>query len=290
MKFSVIIPTYNDWERLTKCLNALQQQTISRDQYEVIVVDNGERGEIPSGITLPDWVRLIHEPKPGSYIARNTGAYKARGEFLAFTDSDCIPDINWLANAEKCFNRSSCDLVGGKVQIFQDDEQNKYGYLYESSTAFPQHKNVPAGKGVTANLFVKKQVFNERGGFSSTIKSGGDWEFTKHCTNNGHKMVYCKDVMVLHPARTIANIFKKQRRLTCGGALNMKEKFGHSYLRMLGSHLIHGPKYHRENISGELSKGERVVVYSIDMLKYTYRALLYSGMFLRLIDPTKIRE
>src|SRR5699024_11250959 len=172
--------------------------------------------------TMTEGVRHIHEPKPVSYIARNTEAYKARGDFLAFTDSDCIPDINWLANAERCFNRSSCDLVGGRVQIFQDDEQNTYGYLYERVSAFPQHKNVPARKGVTANLFVKKQIFNERGGFSSTIKSGGDWEFTKHCTNNGHKMVYCKDVMVLHPARTIANIFKKQRRLTCGGALNMK--------------------------------------------------------------------
>src|SRR5699024_4124205 len=290
MKFSVIIPTYNDWERLTKCLNALQQQTISRDQYEVIVVDNGERGEIPSGITLPDWVRLIHEPKPGSYIARNTRAYKARGEFLAFTDSDCIPDINWLASAEKCFNRSSCELVGGRVQIFQDDEQNIYGYLYERVSAFPQHKNVPEGKGVTANLFVKRTVFEETGGFSSTIKSGGDWEFTQRCVSKGHEMGYFEEVSVLHPARTLPAIFEKQKRVTCGGALNAKEKFGHSYLRMLGSHLIHGRKSHRENISGELSKGERAVVYSIDMLKYTYRALLYSGMFLRLIDPTKIRE
>src|SRR5699024_4557240 len=253
-------------------------------------IDNSETGKIPADVSLPDWVQIVHEPNPGSYIARNTGARKARGKILAFTDSDCVPDKNWLANAKNCFSRAACDLIGGKVQIFKDDEQNKYGYLYERINAFPQHKNVPEGKGVTANLFVKRTVFEETGGFSSTIKSGGDWEFTQRCVSKGHEMGYFEEVSVLHPARTLPAIFEKQKRLSCGGALNAKEKFGHSYLRMLGSHLIHGPKYHRENISGELSTGERAAVYSIDILKYTYRALLYSGMFLRLIDPTKIRE
>lgn len=290
MKISVIIPTYNDWERLMKCINALDQQTIQKDKYEVIVVDNSEKGVVPSDIILPDWVQMAHEPVAGSYKARNTGARMATGEILAFTDSDCVPDKNWLTNAINCFRRSTCDLVGGKVQIFQDDEENKYGYLYERVTAFPQHKNVPDGRGVTANLFIKKCVFDKMSGFSSTIKSGGDWEFTLRCTKKGYDMIYCEEVLVLHPARTLPAIFKKQKRMACGGALSVKERHGHSYLRILGSHLIHVPSYKRENMPRELSKGDKAIIYSIDTLKYLYRSLLYGGMFFRLIDPHKVRE
>ena len=290
MKFSVIIPTYNDWERLLKCLKALEKQTIEKDRFEVIVVNNSESGVVPAGINVPNWVKLIHEPEPGSYSARNTGAKKAQGEILAFTDSDCIPAENWLADAENCFKKKSCDLVGGKVKIFQNSEDNKYGYLYERVTAFPQHKNVPKGKGVTANLFVKKSVFNASGGFSSVIKSGGDWEFTLRCTKEGYTMIYCDEILVLHPARTLLSIFKKHRRTTCGGAIDIKEKYGHSYLRILGSHLIHMPNYNRQNMPEGLSRAERTIIYSIDTLKYLYRSLLYSGMFFRILNPDEIRE
>ncbi len=273
-----------------KCLNGLKRQTMQRKHYEIIVVDNSEDGKIPSDIELPVWVHLIHEPKPGSYNARNTGVEKATGELLAFTDSDCIPDEKWLTNAKKAFSNSTSDLVGGKVQIFQDNEKNKYGYLYERINAFPQHKNVPLGKGVTANLFVKRSVFDRAGGFSSTIKSGGDWEFTQRCVNKGYKIVYCKDVLVNHPARTLTGIFKKQKRVTCGGALKVKQQFGHSNLRMLGSHLIHGIENSRENISAKLTNRERAIIYLIDVLIYFYRAMLYSGMLFGLIDLKKIRE
>lgn len=290
MKFSVIIPTFNDWKRLMRCLNALKAQTLDRKQFEVIVVNNNKDGEIPSGFEFPNWTHFIHESKAGSYNARNRGVEKSTGELIAFTDSDCIPDENWLANAKKSFSNSTCDLVGGEVQIFQDDEKNKYGYLYERVNAFPQHKSVTAGKGVTANLFVKKAVFDRVDGFDSNVRFGGDWEFTQSCVNKGYKIIYCKDVLVLHPARTVAGIFKKQKRLTCGGALMAKQKYGHSNLRLLGSHLIHGLKHNKENITGKLTSRERVIVYLIDMLKYFYRAMLYSGMLFRLVDLKKIRE
>jgi hypothetical protein len=78
--------------------------------------------------------------------------------------------------------------------------------------------------------------------------------------------------------------------MTCGSALDIKRKYGHSYLRMLGSYFIHGPKFNRANMSGKLNGGERAIIYSIHLLKYFYRVALYSGLFLRLIDPNKVRE
>lgn len=290
MRFSVIVPTYDDWNGLAKCLAGLENQTIESEQYQVIVVDNSESGIVPDDFNLPAGMQLIHEPEPGSYIARNRGAGLATGEILAFTDSDCIPDKDWLAKAENCFSQKNCELIGGAVQIFQSAKENKYGYLYESIAAFPQHKNVPVGKGVTANLFVKSSVFEAVSGFSTTVVAGGDWEFTRRCTKEGFKMIYCKSALVLHPARTLAGIFKKQQRMVCGGALSIKQKYGHSYLRMLASYLIHKPNFTSENNTRVLRRSEKALVFSIDMMKYFYGTVLLSGMLLGLIDPRKVRE
>lgn len=289
MKFSVIIPTYNDWHRLQQCVKALENQTLPRNQYEIIVVDNSEYGVIPEEVHFPCRVQLIHEPKPGSYAARNRGATIATGEIFAFTDSDCIPDKNWLKNAQKYLNEDN-DLVGGKVEIFQSEGGSKYGYLYEHATAFPQHNNVPMGKGVTANLFVKKDLFQQIGGFNATIKSGGDWEFTIRCTRAGHHMAYADDVQVNHPARNLHTIFKKHYRLTCGGALKAKREYGHSGLRMLGSHIKSGFTGRKKRTTVELSIKERLIINSIDLMKFMYRTIIYLGVSVRLINPDKVRE
>lgn len=290
MKFSVIIPTYNDWFRLMQCVTALGDQTLPDDQYEIIVVDNSEDGVMPGDIELPESVQLVHEPQPGSYAARNRGVEIAIGEILAFTDSDCIPDKNWLNNAKAHFFETECDLIGGEVKIFQPQNGSIYGFLYESVTAFPQHKNVPEGKGVTANLFVKKTVFQKVGGFDSAVKSGGDWEFTLRCTEMGYIMIYAENVRVLHPARDLSTIFKKHYRLTCGGALNGRNKYGHSQFRILVSHLKGGLTTLRGDLPKTLSTNERIIIFTIDILAYIYRAVIYSAFLLHLLNPEKVRE
>ncbi len=289
MKFSVIIPTYNDWSRLLQCVTALNNQTLSRDKYEIIVVDNSEDGIAPKSVNLPEYVQLVHEPKSGSYFARNKGFEMSSNEILAFTDSDCIPHKDWLMNAQKYFDENN-DLVGGKVEIFKPEGGNKYSFLYERVTAFQQHKNVPLGKGITANLLVKKEVFTKINGFDTSVRSGGDWRFTLKCTEAGYRMVYADDVLVKHPARDLHSIFKKHYRLTCGGALNTKREYGHSYLRILGSHIKGEFNGNSNNKLDLLNTKEKVIVSSIDALKFTYRTIIYLGMMLRLIDPNKIKE
>lgn len=288
MKFSIIIPTYNDWHRLKKCLTALENQVLASDQYEVIVVNNDTEA-IPDDFHIPEGMQLIQEPEPGSYIARNTGVAVAKGDILAFTDSDCIPATNWLTSTKNYFQHTNCDLLGGKVEIFKDEDGDRYGFLYERFTAFPQHLNVPLGRGVTANLFVKKSVFNQLNGFDAKVKSGGDWDFTQRCTDAGFNMIYGEDVLVLHPARNLSTIFKKYYRVTCGGALNVKRRFGHSYWRIMGSHFLRGLKLKRTYLT-EPSRSEKLLVWSIDVLKYFYRIAIHGGLILGLIDPNKVRE
>lgn len=289
IKFSVIIPTYNDWFRLGKCLSALAEQAIDKDQYEVIVVNNAEKEAIPVDFYLPANAQIIHEPKPGSYIARNTGAEMATGDILAFTDSDCIPSPDWLLQAERAYRNEETDLVAGKVQIFRSNNETNYTYIYEYYTGFSQHQDVLLGKAVTANLFVKKAVFEKAGRFNNKVKFGGDWEFSLRCTEKGYRMIYSDDALVLHPARNFLAILKKQHRLACGGAINAKREYGHSLFRVLGSHLINGLNHQREYHS-EPRVSERMIILSFDLLEYFHRAIIYGGFALRLIDPNKARE
>jgi len=93
---SVIIPVYNDPIRLRTCLQALEEQTYPKSMYAVIVVDNGSDESIEPIVAEFSQMKTSYEPHPRSYAARNKSLSPARGEVIAFTDSDCIPAPDWI--------------------------------------------------------------------------------------------------------------------------------------------------------------------------------------------------
>ena len=116
---SVIIPVFNDAKRLKICLAALEKQTYPQDYYEIIVVDNGSDKSLENVVRQFPRVKLACCLDPGSYAARNHGIYIAKGEILAFTDSDCIPARDWLETGVKCLlTTANCGLLAGKIEIF----------------------------------------------------------------------------------------------------------------------------------------------------------------------------
>src|ERR1044072_31217 len=93
---SVIVPVWNDAARLDACLRALDMQTYPCELYEIVVVDNDSDEAVGPVVESHGRARLVHEARPGSYAARNTGLAHARGEILAFTDADCLPVEDWI--------------------------------------------------------------------------------------------------------------------------------------------------------------------------------------------------
>lgn len=291
MLFSVIIPTYKDWDRLKLCLDNLIDVQEGSFEYEIIVVDNAEHHAPPDFIKSLDQISLVHEPSPGSYNARNKGAGIASGKYLAFTDSDCIPDKNWLVDAKDCFDTENCDLIGGRIDIFKQDGGSDWAYIYEKNTAFSQSENVPKGKAVTANFFVKNRVFNQVGGFDSSLKSGGDWDFSKRSVDEGFRLVYADNVVVKHPARkSIIAIFKKQKRFAAWGFIKAKRKFGYSGLRILAGNLYYGAKRIFRSAAGVSQTKEKMIVCSIALGIYLYKSLFQVLFVINLVKPDKIRE
>lgn len=219
-KVSVIIPVFNDRQRLEQCLEALEDQTYPKDWYEVIVVDNASTVELKDLVSRFQQTRYCYEGMPGSYAARNKGLSIAVGEVIAFTDSDCIPAPDWVARGVVALkNVPNCGLVGGAIDVFFRDPNRPTGVeLYESLTAFPQREYIEkANFGATANVFTYRRIFDSVGYFDPDLKSGGDAEWGKRVARAGYTLHYAQDVHVYHPARsTYTEYYKKTVRVMGG--------------------------------------------------------------------------
>ena len=219
---SAIVPVYNDAERLKICLAALENQTYPKDLYEVIVVDNAsdEAQDIKGVVAKFKCAIATYESIPGSYAARNQGISLAKGDIIAFTDSDCIPAPNWIENGVKnLLQVPNCGLVAGKIEIFcKNPEKPTPVELYESITAFPQQKLLDTKKGgATGNLFTFKNVIDRVGVFNANLKSNGDLEWGKRVYLAGYQQVYADDTCVAHPARSsFKELYKRTVRLVGG--------------------------------------------------------------------------
>ncbi|MGK7952228.1 MAG: glycosyltransferase family 2 protein [Xenococcaceae cyanobacterium] len=224
---SVIIPVFNDTERLKLCLAALENQTYPKNCYEVIVVDNNSEENIAALTKKFKQVILTKESKRGSYAARNRGIKIAKGEILGFTDSDCIPTSNWLENGvDRLLLSSNCGIVAGKIDLYYQEKNNPNpAEIFDKLVNLQQEKYVEEYHyGATANLFTFKQVFDKIGLFNAELKSGGDADWGNRVFAGGYDIIYATDVLVLHPARnSLTQLAKKVIRQT-GGTFDREKK------------------------------------------------------------------
>jgi glycosyltransferase involved in cell wall biosynthesis len=230
---SVIIPTYREWYLLKNCLEALSKQTYPTERVEILVINNDPNSPPPSDFRTAQNVQILSESQPGSYAARNLGLRHSSGNYIAFTDSDCLPLPNWLEEGVKLLEKGY-DLVGGKMEFFKPNGGDHKSYLFESRFSFRQDRNVLQNKqSITANLFVKCEVFEHVGVFDSNLLSGGDYEWTKRATDAGHSIAYGENVLVKHPSRKDFQALVSKKQRTSGG---MYHSFFKSYspLRKLG--------------------------------------------------------
>lgn len=220
---SVIIPVYNDAAGLARCLAALAEQTLPRERFEVLVVDNGGTADLAGALDAFPQASLLHETNPGSYAARNVGISFSRGDVLAFTDADCTPHRMWLENALRRLEQGARDVIlGGGIRVYpKDPRRPTHAEQYDLALAFPQEFYVKIrGYSVTANLVTTRRVFDHAGPFNAKMMSGGDKEWCQRAVGQGFKLVYADDVLVSHPARaTVGELIKKRRRQV-GGQLD----------------------------------------------------------------------
>lgn len=219
MHISVIIPVYNDTDRLKLCLDALSKQTVPRDEFEVIVIDNGSEEPPRELVESYPFCRFAEESKQGSYAARNKGLELAEGEILAFTDADCIPKPHWLEEGIKVVSVEGFNgQVGGLIKVFPLVEDCPTGVeLYDMIYGLRQDVNVQCRFAATANMITKREVFDAIGYFDDQLMSGGDTDWGQRVASAGRSIVYSENVIVSHPARDSLEGIIRQAKRHAGG-------------------------------------------------------------------------
>ncbi|MCM8781783.1 MAG: glycosyltransferase [Candidatus Omnitrophica bacterium] len=236
---SVIIPVYNNSEKLRKCLTALENQTYPKELFEVVVVDNCSTENIKDVVSNFSRIYLTYEPYSTLYAARNKGIVSSKGEVLAFTDSDCIPAPDWMEKGVNAImSVPDCGLIAGRIEIyFKNPKRPTAAELFEKVT-MRQDVYVKRWRfGATANVFTLRNVVNKVGLFDGSLKSGGDVEWSRRVVSAGYKIVYDDNVCILHPARySLSEIYKKQTMII-GGFYDMDSKKGYPLMLFI-SHLV----------------------------------------------------
>ncbi len=223
---SVIIPVFEDAIRLRRCLAALEEQDYPPGCFEVIVVDNGSPAEPAATPSSRMALRFTHEPQPGSYPARNRGISIARGEILAFTDSDCIPHRSWISNAVEAFrNKPEVSVIGGRVAVSPHDWATATAAeLHQATMALNQLRCIHQLQySVTANLFVKRDVFATVGTFCAELKSAGDLEWGQRASAAGFAPCYVDAAEVAHSARQSVRELAARSARIAGGEFQISQ-------------------------------------------------------------------
>lgn len=188
---SVIIPTYNRVGLLHWHLDELSRQTLSRDEFEVVVVEDGG-GDSQAGLdwkSLPYNIRWLRQENSGPAAARNLGASQATGDILLFCGDDCIPNRNLLFRHHLRHKENVKDKV---IQGFTDWHPNippdtfmmflnnglqaNWGGLRDKNTGVwaSRDANIP-GWFLTTNVSIPKRLFDEHGGFDKDFPHAA-WE------------------------------------------------------------------------------------------------------------------
>ena len=236
---SVVIPVYNGEKYIKKCLDSLSQQTLADNKYEIIIVDNGS-SDISVQIAENYNVKLLKEPKRGSYAARNKGIKNALGDIIAFTDVDCIVAKDWLEQAVKYYDdNKDAEIIAGQVEFFSDQMLSVWGY-FDKNTFLNQEYSYNTGVAKTANLFVAAKVFKTVGLFDGTLQSGGDVDWTAKAVSKGISIHYEPKAVVYHPVRNSFNeIAQKVYRVGSGKGQVLKNNYDRRSSNFGKKHLKH---------------------------------------------------
>lgn len=200
LEASIIIPHFNDLTGLDRCLTSLQLQTFDPTKFEIIVADNASPQGLCSVIeTVSGRAQVVLVENRGAGPARNGGVACASAPILAFIDSDCVAEPQWLEAGIK--GLESFDFCGGPVNVLVDKPPPwSQAEAFEMVFAFRNEDYIKT-KGFTGsgNLFTFRRVFDAVGGFGSAISEDYDW--SHRATAKGYRLGFVRDAAIGHPAR-----------------------------------------------------------------------------------------
>lgn len=224
MKASIVIPTYNNRARLELCFKALQDQTIGRENYEIIVVDNESTdGAYELSKEYADQV-LIQSEFKSPYPSRNMGIKASKGEYVCLLDSTIVVPEDFLFRAIAGLELLQADFgvpnilfeITNKSTIWEKLDSLVFVNLDRAL----RNNACPGGAVITSPHF-----FERFGYFNPNVRSNGDTVWSQKAVKKGAQLVFIRDLTVYYPPKDKKDLLKKARRVGRGNRqvlLNVK--------------------------------------------------------------------
>lgn len=208
MNLSVVIPTYNRPELLRRVLEALCRQTLPRDRFEVLVVDDGSPqplDDLAAGFSPRLPVRFLRKPNSGLASTRNFGAAQARGDVLLFLDDDIVACPEFLAEHLRVHEAEDRVVALGALPHPDDLAVTPFLYYlnrivhYDLFLRFGSADRIPLPP-LNGNSSIRRCHFEAAGGYSLTFSSygGEDTELGYRLLKSGLRFVYAERARGYH--------------------------------------------------------------------------------------------
>ncbi|MCX8073137.1 MAG: glycosyltransferase [Candidatus Binatia bacterium] len=210
-KISVIICAYNAERTMDACLAALRK--LRYPDYEVIVVNDGSTDRTEAIAKRYPEFRLISQPNKGLSVARNVGLEAARGEIVAYTDSDCVVDPDWLTYLAYKFVSSDFAGVGGPN--LPPPEDSAIAAYVAAAPGGPTHvliddevaEHIPG-----CNMAFRKEALEKIGGFDPVHRAAGDdVDVCWRLQDAGYRIGFSAAAQVWHFRRNTVRAYLKQQ-------------------------------------------------------------------------------
>lgn len=210
-KVSVIVCSYNGAKTLDRCLESLKY--VDYPDYEVILVDDGSKDNTQEIAAKHSWVVNIRQENKGLSVARNVGAQAAKGEVIAYTDSDCMADPGWLYFLVGTLISGDYAGVGGPN--ISPPAEDWIQACVSAAPGGPSHvllTDVVAEHIPGCNMAFYKWAFDKVGGFDPEYrKAGDDVDFCWRLQQEGQVIAFSPSAIVWHYRRFTLDAFRKQQ-------------------------------------------------------------------------------
>jgi len=211
-KVSVVVCAYNAESTMNACLASLQR--LRYPAYEMVVVNDGSTDRTGEIAEQYEGVNVVHQENKGLSAARNVGIASSRGEIVAFTDSDCVVDPDWLYYLVATFLSSGLPAVGGPN--LPPPEESFVASCVAASPGGPMHvllddeeaEHIPG-----CNMAFRREVLEEIGGFDPIFRAAGDdVDLCWRVQERGYRIGFSPAAMVWHFRRNTVRAYIGQQR------------------------------------------------------------------------------
>jgi glycosyltransferase involved in cell wall biosynthesis len=223
-KISVVVPVRNGAPKIERCLQAIRGQTLQPS--EIIVVD-GHSTDATVEIARKFQTRVVFEDYGTVGGARQVGVEEAEGDYVAFTDADCIPQKDWLESLVREFGEGVVGVGGGIKNIGTGLWEESIALALDTflGSANSVQDRVLPGKRIVrsisgCNSMYRKQDLVEVGGFDVKLSINEDTELNTRMQHIG-KIVYTPDALVHHnQERTLGEFVGRMHLFGYGRGIN----------------------------------------------------------------------